>query len=266
MTRCAAVSLSCRANVCFKSNGAHAIASYRVATVFATDRWTHLIHCANSRCLVLSVAFIRRVVRAYCFLVRRYFGPRLWRSRDQLRCAICDCNCCMRRHRRFMCSRSSRGYGSNTSPVMGEKIVAGVRTPKSNTAMSTHSAGVFFWGGAGASYNTTRYHRRRRESYSKLMFSFCAEILCFCEFVTRKLNLSSRSPSAPSRTFTTPNSRNADVHCAPRAKSNRTVRDDASSRSTCLTPLCVAPNVHRTTGVVFGDRCLSSYLNLSLRS
>ena len=77
MTRCTTVSLSRRANMCFKSNGAHAIASYRVATVFATDRWTHLIHCANSRCLVLSVAFIRRVVRAYCFLVRRYFGPRV---------------------------------------------------------------------------------------------------------------------------------------------------------------------------------------------
>ena len=77
MTRCTAVSLSCRANTIFKSNGAHATASYRVATVFATDRWIHVIHCANSRCLVLSVAFIRRVVRAYCFLVRRYFGPRL---------------------------------------------------------------------------------------------------------------------------------------------------------------------------------------------
>ena len=72
MTRCTAVSFSCRANMCFKSNGAHAIASYRVATVFATDRWTHRIHCANSRCLVLTcesiscphVAFERRRRRA----------------------------------------------------------------------------------------------------------------------------------------------------------------------------------------------------------
>ena len=62
---------------------------------------------------------------------------------------------------------------------MGGKTIAGVRLPYSNTAMSTDSAGVVVWGGAGASFNTTTY-RLRRESYSKRVRSFLRGELALC--------------------------------------------------------------------------------------